>query len=152
MAFLLNAIGFSSPYWVSYKQAQDLGGFVKRGEKGCPVVFWKWLEVENKETGEMEKIPLLKYYTVFNLSQCEGIAAPVNDQVVAEQAPIQAAEQIVAGMPNRPEVKTGMDKAYYVPNTDYVGMPAADQFNTVEEYYSTLFHETDPCGLVTPAV
>ena len=71
--FLLSCMPYTMPYWVSYKQAQQLGGNVRKGEKSTPVVFWKWLEKENPETGKAEKIPLLRYYRVFNVSQCEGI-------------------------------------------------------------------------------
>ena len=70
---LLHAMAYESPFWLTYKQAAELGGNVRKGEKACPVVFWKQLELEDKETGELEKIPMLRFYFVFNLSQCENI-------------------------------------------------------------------------------
>ena len=78
--FLLHALSYESPFWLTFKQAQELGGSVRKGEKACPVVFWKQLEVEDKKTGEVEKIPLLRFFYVFNVSQCDGlknIPAPV---------------------------------------------------------------------------
>src|SRR6266487_2079754 len=139
--FLLNAMHYSSPFWLTFKQAQELGGNVKRGERACPVVFWKWLDLQNKQTGDKERIPFLRYYSVFNVAQCKGIAAPVVSEPVREHSPVQTAEKIVAGMPKRPGIKHGLAQAFYSPASDFVGMPAADQFNTGEDYYGVLFHE-----------
>jgi antirestriction protein ArdC len=119
-----------------------LSGHVKKGEKGCPVVFWKWLDVEDEETHETKRIPFLRYYSVFNVAQCENIPAPTQETILSpEPSPIEAAEEIVANMPHRPEIKKGLDRAFYSPLQDFVGMPAAEQFKTGEEFYSVLFHE-----------
>src|SRR6266481_8605932 len=64
---------FKSPYWLSYKQAQDLGGSVKKGERGTPVVFWKFFQNEDKETGKTKTVPMLLHFTVFNLDQTENV-------------------------------------------------------------------------------
>ena len=128
-----------TPYWVTYKQAQDLGGQVRRGEKGTPVVFWQMLEKENAETGEMTNIPMARYYTVFNISQCDGLTAP-DEQTTFDHAPIKRAENIVNNMPNRPEIKTG-NQASYRPLADIVTMPAKNTFTSPEGYYATLYHE-----------
>lgn len=140
--FLLNAMHYASPYWVTFRQAQELGGYVKRGEKACPVVFWKWLEVE--KNGQTERIPLLRYYSVFSVCQCDGIPSdkiPALSGGKREHNPISAAEGIVAAMPKRPEIRQGLNQAFYSPAGDFVGMPAAEQFKTGEDYYSVLFHE-----------
>jgi antirestriction protein ArdC len=68
--FLLHAMSYQSPFWLTFNQAKELGGNVKRGEKACPVVFWKWLDVT--EEGEAKRVPFLRYYSVFNVAQCEG--------------------------------------------------------------------------------
>jgi hypothetical protein len=60
-------LGYASPYFLTFKQASELGGFVKKGERGTPVVFWKWIEIEDKETHETTRVPFLKYYTVFRI-------------------------------------------------------------------------------------
>jgi len=138
---LLHSMGYASPFWLTFKQAESLSGYVKRGEKGSPVVFWKWLETEDKETGETERIPLLRYYSVFNIAQCGGIEIPATSQPTQEHTPVETAEQIIAGMPKRPEIKTGLAKAFYSPVADFVGMPTPEQFGKAEEYYSVLFHE-----------
>lgn len=145
--FILSAMGFTSPYWVSFKQAQELGGNVRKGERGCPVVFWKWLESSDKgENGEpiTKKIPLLRYYTVFNMEQIEGIdpikipslAVKYNDLEKLEQC-----ESVVMNMPKRPEIMHSGGRAYYRPMTDTVTIPPMGSFEGSEEYYSTLFHE-----------
>ena len=151
--FMLSVIGestgFVSPYWLTYKQAQNLGGNVKKGEKSALVVFWKWLEKEetDPETGKKhtENIPMLRYYRVFNADQCENITlpdVPTDHSEPLDFEPIAACENIVDHMPQRPEiVHSGQAQAYYRPSADLVHMPDKDKFLSVEEYYSTLFHE-----------
>src|SRR5262249_37938096 len=139
--FLLHAMSYTSPYWLTFKQAQELGGHVRKGEKACPVVFWKWLEVERE--GERERVPFLRYYSVFNVAQCEGIEGhvPSAPGSTREHSPVEAAERIFQGMPKRPDVRHGLAQAFYSPSGDYVGMPAPEQFRSGEDYYSVLFHE-----------
>lgn len=139
--FLLAFQGYGSRYWLTYRQAQALGGNVKKGERGSKVVFWKIDEYQKKnaETGEMEarKSILLRYYTVFNLEQCEGIKSPEPGPAIH---PIEQCESIVRSMPNPPGFEQEA-QACYRPSTDTVGMPARSAFHSAEEYYSTLFHE-----------
>jgi antirestriction protein ArdC len=139
--FLLACQGYGSRYWLTYRQAQALGGSVRKGEHGSRVVFWKIGEYrkENSETGEAEnhKSILLRYYAVFNLEQCEGIKSPEPARVIN---PIEQCESIVRSMPNPPGFEQD-SQACYRPSTDTVGMPAISAFNSAEEYYSTLFHE-----------
>jgi antirestriction protein ArdC len=133
--------GYGSRYWVTYRQAQALGGTVKKGQQGSRVVFWKIDEYrkESKETGETEnrKSILLRYYTVFNLEQCERIKSPEPDRIIH---PIEQCEGIVSSMPNPPGFEQD-SRAFYRPSTDTVGMPASSAFESAENYYSTLFHE-----------
>jgi antirestriction protein ArdC len=138
--FLLHAMSYESPLWLTFRQASALGGSVKKGEKACPVVFWKQLAVENKQSGETDKIPMLRYYYVFNASQCDGLKTSTAPVTTTENA-ISKPEDIVANMPQPPVIKHGMTKAYYSPREDCVGMPARERFERMEDYYSTLFHE-----------
>ncbi len=145
--FLLGAAGYANPYWLTFRQAKQLGGHVKKGERSTPVVFWKWLEREreNPETGEIEthSAPLLRYYRIFNTEQCEGI--PADKVPVLENArefhPIKEAERMVQEMPQRPIIQHEAAQAFYRPSADVVNMPAPELFTSDEEYYSTLFHE-----------
>src|ERR1700693_248981 len=138
--FLLASSGHGSPYWLTYKQATERGGHVRKGEHGTKIVFWKigTREVEDAggETIEQKSF-LLRYYTVFNLEQCEGISAPDAARVVN---PIAECERIVTEMPNAPAIEQD-GRAWYRPSTDTVGMPSRNMFDSAEEYYSTLFHE-----------
>src|ERR1041385_8657463 len=77
--FLLVPMSYESPFWLTFRQVSRLGGSVRKGEKACPVVFWKKLAIIDKETGETETIPMLRFYHVFNVAQCDGLkisAAP----------------------------------------------------------------------------
>ncbi len=138
---------YASPYWLSYKQAQQLGGHVKKGQKSTMVVFWKQLTVEetDRETGEKKgkTIPMLRYYRVFNVEQCEGIdpkKIPVTDINLDFQS-IDACEGVVSDMQNRPDIRHREQRAYYQPGKDFVNMPKKGSFFKEEFYYSVLFHE-----------
>lgn len=138
--FLLIAMNYESPLWLTFHQASQLGGRVRKGEKACPVVFWKRLKVEEKETGETENIPLLRFYHVFNVGQCEGLGGvPAPVEPPGNEVATPAA--IVAGMPQRPMIRHGMVRAYYSPSEDCIGMPPPERFDMEESYYSVLFHE-----------
>jgi antirestriction protein ArdC len=147
--FLLHAMSYASPYWLTFKQAQALGGNVRKGEKATPVVFWKWLDVEGNERDaqgkpKAERVPMLRYYSVFNVAQCDGISVPQpegSDATKRTHSPIEAAEQIVETMPKRPAIAHGGNRACYSPALDRVDMPQAETFDTGEHYYSVLFHE-----------
>ena len=90
-------------------------------------------------SGDKTIFPLLRYYTVFNVAQCEGIAIPTlcNPHV----HPIAECERIVAGMPNPPKIEFGGNKAFYVPSGDLITLPVRERFNNAEEFYSTMLHE-----------
>jgi len=145
--FLLGVSRYANPYWLTFRQAKQLDGHVKKGERSTPVVFWKWLERErdNPDTGEIETVstPLLRYYRVFNVEQCEGI--PAEKVPTLENArdfrPIEEAERVVQEMPQRPIIQHEAAQAFYRPSADVVNMPAPKMFTGDEEYYSTLFHE-----------
>lgn len=142
--FLLHAMAYESPFWLTYKQAAELGGHVRKGERACPVVFWKWLDVDDLDKpGEKKRLPLLRYYSVFNSAQCEGIGShiPATDASKREHTPLEAAECIVAAMPQRPEIRQGQGRAFYSPSADFVGIPAPEQFESGEAFYNVLFHE-----------
>jgi antirestriction protein ArdC len=143
LAFTAFAKGYGSSYWLTFNQAKESGRAVRKGEKSSLVVFWKQYETTDKQTGEPAKIPVLRYYDVFNAEQIDGIEAP--DAVKFDPIdfhPIDAAEQIAAGYANGPAVThDGGQQAFYRPSTDSVHLPNKTRFASEEEYYSTLFHE-----------
>jgi antirestriction protein ArdC len=144
--FLLGSQGYASRYWLTFTQANKLGGHVKKGEKSSLVVFWNIGDertIVNRETGAERKSKpvLLRYYSVFNLTQTEGIAEKLGLDKQTPVAPsISDCEAIVAGMPNPPG-REQSDRAWYKPPSDVVGMPARELFASPEAYYATLFHE-----------
>ena len=137
--------GFPSRFWLTFNQANKLGGRIQRGAKGSPIVYWnigEEREVRKPDGSSKMQTPfLLRYSTVFNLSQTEGIDIPA--RMLGEQRennPIADCEAIVDRMPNRPAFEQS-DAAWYRPLSDSVGMPARGLFHSSEEFYSTLFHE-----------
>ncbi len=147
-AFLLSCLDdHESPYWLTFKQCKDKGGHVKKGEKGFPVVFWKQITVNSEILDENDRpvkklIPFLRYYTVFNVEQCEGIEVPPKEEIQENEfTPIEQCQQIIDGMPQKPEINFGGDRACYFPTLDYVKMPKPERFQEPEKYYNTLFHE-----------
>ena len=156
--FLLGCQGFTSPYWLTFKQAKQLGGSVRKGERGTPCILWKWIKRsdENAETGETEtkQIPLLRYYSVFSVEQCDGISharLEANQEEPEPFNPIESAEAIVSGYPDPPSIShDGRASAYYRPATDSIHMPERETFDSEAHYYATLFHEiTHSLGAAT---
>ena len=138
--WLLGSMGYASPFWCTFNQAKAAGGMVKRGEHGVPVVFWKIYDKENEE-GEKEKRFALKYFTVFNSAQIDGVAVPSVEPVPYEHTPIERCEKLVGGYPLPPQITHGGTRAFYRPSSDAVHMPMPETFVGPERYYSTLFHE-----------
>lgn len=112
---MLSCTDFELPYWVSFKQAKDLGGHVRKGEKATPAVLWKWCDAKDREatpdpqTGEVGKVrvPVLRYYSVFNVAQCEGLEAKIprpDDLPSKSFEPIAECDRIVSEMPQAPSV------------------------------------------------
>lgn len=127
--------------YATFKQIQELGGKVKKGAKSKTVVFWKLLEIEDEETGEEVKIPLMKQYKVFKIGEdTEGIE-PSEENKRYEHEKIQEAEEIIANYPNKPKFTRKQGKAYYSPIDDVVNIPPIEDFKDVNRYYSTFFHE-----------
>jgi antirestriction protein ArdC len=149
--FMLMCAGYESPYWMTYRQAQSVGGQVRKGEKGCPVIYWNVIEKEetnSKGQKVKRKIPFLRYYTVFNLEQIDGletvkrIASKIKKpEARPEFTPIEVCETLVGAVPNPPTIEHRGGRACYSPLTDKISLPAREKFEGPEEYYSTLFHE-----------
>lgn len=137
--------------WLTFKQCKAEGGNVKKGEKGCPVVFWSFNDKKVKDADGNEVIriiaghPFLKYYTVFHIDQCEGIKPKFDKELkVYDNDPIEAAENIVKTYFDREACTLNVHQsaqAFYLPSTDSVTVPQMSQYEVREEYYSTLFHE-----------
>lgn len=147
--WLLNAIqeikGYKSRWWMTFKQASELGGNVRKGEKGTMVVFWQFNKYQKEKadgTISEKVIPFIRYSTVFNLEQCENI--PVEKIPVQEKndiGTVEELEEILENWETKPDVHVGGDRASYIPAFDIVKMPKKEDFKTTAGYYSVLCHE-----------
>lgn len=137
---------FRTPHWMTYRQAQELGGQVRKGEQGSPVVYASSIsrtEIDEITGKENERdIPFLKGYTVFNADQVDGLpdrfrpaAMPMPESVER----IARAEDFFgrAGA----TIRHGGNRAYYAPSEDRIQLPPFELFRDPESYYATLAHE-----------
>lgn len=145
--FILSIMG-DHPVWLTANQIRQHGGKIKNGEerKAMPVVFWKWLPKQDDPDG---KFPMIRFFNVWNYSQTEGIELPnaiaskiTNSALIKHTGTNGAADTIINSMPNAPKmVIQASDRACYRPSTDTVTVPLREQFNDLNEFYSTMFHE-----------
>ena len=156
---LLNQILLGRPgEWLTFNQIKERGGRIKKGAKSGIVVFYKKYTIKKtKRTDEdgnlvdakvyeERDIPLLKYYNVFHIDDCEGIESKVKETEPSDLQPIERAERVISGYLSREQsLKFTNDqpsnKAYYSIVQDAVVVPMLSQYKIVEEYYSTTFHE-----------
>lgn len=137
---VLSLFTYKDPRWLTFKQIEAMGGKVRKGEKGTPIVFWKRITVEDKETGKTKNFPLLKHFYVWNVEQVDGLTLPELEEF-KPNAQLTECENIVRNMVNAPEINHGGDRAYYLPSADKIQMPLLERFKNSEAYYGTLFHE-----------
>ena len=137
--------GFNSPLWMTYKQAAELGGQVRKGEKGSLVVYadtYTKSGTDDKGEDVATTIPFMKGYTVFNSEQVDGLPPHFYATTAADNQDIQrieATEQFFAA--TGATVKHGGSQAFYSPSQDIVQMPEVSTFKNSESYYATLAHE-----------
>jgi len=130
--------GYDNSRWLTYKQAQEAGGHVRKGEKGVRVVFVSTFERETQDGPE--RVPFLKAFTVFNVAQCEGLSVnaeprkPVSENVRDDDAEgfIRATGAVI---------NHGEGRAYFKPSTDTIMIPDFETFTSASAYYATVFHE-----------
>jgi antirestriction protein ArdC len=146
-SLLLGSAEFQSPFWISYKQAIDLGGHVKKGERSTPVIYYKILEKRDgagkvmlREDGRQARIPFVRWANVFNLDQTEGIQAPA---ITASQNVTQPHEKAGAIVENARlcSIHHVGFAVFYSPQDDVIRIPAPSIFRNQEDYYHTLYHE-----------
>lgn len=146
---LLNQWLMPQGEYATFNQIKKEGGKVKKGEHGHIVVFFKptVIETEDKDGNKVKKtVPLLRYYTVFNIeTQVDGLERKYNkEDIEKHNEPIEELETIKNGYLDRSGVKFNNirgDKAYYQPGADRIVLPLLEQFDSIEKYYSTAFHE-----------
>ena len=158
----MNEFGYEHNEWVTYKNAQDLGGSVRKGESSTEVFFWNigyWNPTTKKvyksiadavakgeDKNDIKQFFTLKVWNVFNIAQCDDIeprnpSQPIEPEEENIFSPIEEAERIIAEWATKPPIRHGGDSAHYSPSMDYVQMPEAKNFVDSDSYYKTLFHE-----------
>lgn len=145
------AKSYSTNYWATFKQWQELGAQVRKGEKAATVMFYKPLEVKDRnaapDSDEKTTILMGRAYYVFNADQVDGWSAPVTERptITDPAAPLPHVDAFTAA--TRADIRTGEARAYYRPSADYINMPERELFTgsptstPTETYYSTLLHE-----------
>jgi antirestriction protein ArdC len=138
--------GFTSPYWMTFKQALELKAAVRKGEKGSLVVYADKIIVEeddNEGGTKTNQIPFLKSYNVFNATQIEGLPLKYYETIhpevnVNSQERIEEVESFFAQ--TKADIYTGIH-ASYNQSTDRIQMPPFESFESPESYYAVLAHE-----------
>lgn len=136
---ILGSMPYADLGWLTFKQALELGGNVRKGEKGTGVIFWKFEQRKDEDTGEVKTVPFARMYTVFNVAQCDNVdsaklkcpAAPV-----IGSTDMNAVASRVGAI-----VRHGGNKAFYTTAGDFVQIPSLDSFRDVGGYQATLAHE-----------
>lgn len=159
--FLLAMAGYASPFWLTFKQAKDQGGQVRKGEKSTPAILWKQTKkrlktpadvaaakangdtIRKDEKGQYVLLVLARTFALFNVAQVDGLQdVPEVEQIGdATWNPEAAAEAIAAGYEDGPSVGEGGDSASYNPARDHVQMPDRGRFQEATDWHATLFHE-----------
>lgn len=138
---------FACQSWLTFRQALDLGGNVRKGERGTTVChadrFVPKTEIERAaEVGdEPEAVPFLKRFTVFNVAQCDGLPNRLFAEapVLPERETIPHAEALIAA--TKADFRIGGERAFYLPGTDTIQVPPQPAFFAQIDYYRTCFHE-----------
>jgi antirestriction protein ArdC len=135
--------GFSDPRWLTFKQALELGGNVRKGEKGETVIYVAKVVKEDKD-GKRRAIPFLKAYTVFNVAQCDNLPAKLvapnaDAHIVNPNTRDEIADTFIAS--TGADLRHGEARAYYRPVGDYINLPLFETFNGASRYYGVAFHE-----------
>lgn len=136
--------GYELPYFLSFKQAMQLGAHVKKGQKGHQVIFWELKEREtaepNEETGEINHYWFTRVYTVFHVSQVEGLTMPEMSQAEAKGDGYKCVDEFVRRTGVKCLTRSGAIPAYSV-GKDVIVMPPIREFNSREEYAAAKLHE-----------
>lgn len=139
---LLKLAGFKNPNWLTFKQISAKGGRVKKGEKSTQIIYFKKLDIEekNKEGETVKKqIPMLRGYLVFNADQCEGLPT----ELYAEPQPVEKKFSNLFNVATNSgfKIELGGNRACYSPLTDSISMPEVESFISTENFEAVLLHE-----------
>lgn len=135
--------GWSTPRFVTFKQALAAGGNVRKGEHGTRVYFVKQLRVTEGEEGDEKLIPMMREYTVFNVEQCEALPDNVIKGKPGRVRNPDTRDAIADEFLNSlgADIREGHGEAYYAPGHDFISLPAFAAFKGADHFYNVAFHE-----------
>ena len=145
LLWMAQAAGYRTPRFLTFKQALEVGGHVRKGERGTKVYFVKKLQVRDKDAHDdtaTRIVPLLRQYTVFNVDQCQNIPERiVAPGAVKPRNPDERSAAIDEFLKcTGARIREGFE-AYYLPGADFISLPRFEAFNSAAHFYSTAFHE-----------
>jgi antirestriction protein ArdC len=138
---------YETPYWVTLKHANQLGGYVRKDEKGTPIVAFRMVKKESMVNGEKASsvYPMIKHHYVYNIAQCEGLDLSIEAQAEPIPASFDQSPAVMA-LIDKLALKGGLhhggDSAFFRPSTDSINMPPLAAFNDAGQYHATLLHES----------
>ena len=146
LLWMAQAAGYRTPRFLTFKQALELGGNVRKGQHGTKVYFVKQLQVHDKRADDetaMRVVPMLREYTVFNIDQCENLPDRITTgKPIRVRNPDTRDELADAFLRSTgADIREGNGEAYFVPSRDFISMPAFEAFKGADHFYNAAFHE-----------
>jgi antirestriction protein ArdC len=143
---MAQAAGYRTPRFLTFKQALELGGNVRKGERGTKVYFVKQLQVRDHgadDSTSTRLIPMMREYTVFNVDQCDSLPDSVMTGKPMRLRNPDARDELADGFlqSTGAEIREGHGAAMYVPSRDFISMPAFAGFKGADHFYNVAFHE-----------
>jgi len=144
LLWMAQAAGYRTPRFLTFKQALELGGHVRKGERGTKVYFVKQLEIrEGTDEAPARRVPMMREYTVFNVDQCDGLPDSVTTRkpirIRNPDTRDDLADQFLHS--TGADIREGHGEAYYVPSRDFISMPSFGTFKAADHFYNVTFHE-----------
>jgi antirestriction protein ArdC len=135
--------GYPTARYLTFKQAQEHGGHVRKGEHGRKVVFFKQLTVEDKNGGDDKTIPLMREYTVFNVAQCDDLPDHIVNGKVAPVLTNNERDDLADAFikSTGADFREGAGKPCYIPSQDFISSPKLAQYRSTPAFYGDVFHE-----------
>jgi antirestriction protein ArdC len=143
---MAQAAGYRTPRFLTFKQALESGGNVRKGEHGTKVYFVKQLRVRDQgadDSSGTRLIPMMREYTVFNVDQCENLPDGINTgkpiRVRNPDTRDELADEFLHS--TGADIREGHGEAFYVLSRDFISMPAFAGFKSADHFYNVAFHE-----------
>lgn len=137
---VLSAQEFFDPRFLTFKQALELGGHVRKGQRGTSVAFWRFPDEQEQQLKQVPKV-ICRQFTVFNVEQCDGLGLPPVQQHNQNVDALEAVTRMIDGFSNRPKIVFTGERAFYSSKFDLIHVPPAQAFESCEAFFQTTAHE-----------